>query len=632
MEHTLDLRTDWKDAGLPQEVTDCIVKAPSCIFPLNREELFEAAMCFKNDPVYEVAYDFEGTGRTVEATVTRCRNGVAINYPDPYMRRRDPECMFIGDVKRTDKPRFQDRFGKSFASVREESLEWLSSQPLLVLPFSAGGLSGERRHDGILVTPANAAFFAAALGDLQEAIPADRIPSDFNPDLVMYLVPPFRHTHFDGKQIVVHNRHDAVYEIFSYNLYPGPSAKKGVYGALLNWGVKDQWPTLHASAAQLVTPYDNVVTILHEGASGSGKSELLEHSHRQPEGQLLLGENTVTGERVDIALGRECEIRRICDDMAVCPAVQDHDSGWLVIEDAEAGWFIRTDHIKQYGIDPNLESWTVHPREPLIFFNMEGVPDATCLIWEHKEDSPGVPCPNPRVIMPRKQIPDTVNHSAEVHYRNFGVRTPPCTKEQPSYGIIGYLHLLPPALAWLWRLAAPRGHANPSILSEEALSSEGVGSFWPFATGLRIDHANLLLDQMLKTPLVRYTLTPNQYVGAWRVSFMPQWIARDYLARRGLAAYGPNMLRPARSPLLGYTLNRLRIEGMRIPGYLLRVEEQPEVECETYDIGAKQLHEFFEKEIKLYLGNEMCELGKEIITCCLDNGTLDQYESLLSFD
>ena len=75
----------------------------------------------------------------------------------------------------------------------------------------------------------------------------------------------------------------------------------------------------------------------------------------------------------------------------------------------------------------------------------------------------------------------------EIDYRSFGLRTPPCTKENPSYGIFGMLHILPPALAWLWRLVAPRGFGNPSITGEGKdsfkLQSEGVGSFWPFATG-----------------------------------------------------------------------------------------------------------------------------------------------------
>ncbi len=43
-----------------------------------------------------------------------------------------------------------------------------------------------------------------------------------------------------------------------------------------------------------------------------------------------------------------------------------------------------------------------------------------------------------------------------------------CTRGRPTYGILGLFHLLPPALAWLWRLVSPRGHANPSIVDQGA--------------------------------------------------------------------------------------------------------------------------------------------------------------------
>ena len=152
-------------------------------------------------------------------------------------------------------------------------------------------------------------------------------------------------------------------------------------------------------------------------------------------------------------------------------------------------------------------------------------------------DAPGKPCPNPRVIMPRRFVQNIVNQPTEVDVRSFGVRTPPCTKESPTYGVIGLFHILPPALAWLWRLVAPRGHDNPSITDTEGMSSEGVGSYWPFATGKQVDQANLLLSQILETPNTRYILVPNQHIGAYKVGFMPQWIAREYLARRGGARF-----------------------------------------------------------------------------------------------
>jgi hypothetical protein len=55
-----------------------------------------------------------GRGWVPEVHVVRARNGVAVNYVDPYMRRRDPDCMFIADVRPTNKPRFEDRFAYPF--------------------------------------------------------------------------------------------------------------------------------------------------------------------------------------------------------------------------------------------------------------------------------------------------------------------------------------------------------------------------------------------------------------------------------------------------------------------------------------------------------------------------------------
>jgi len=397
---------------------------------------------------------------------------------------------------------------------------------------------------------------------------------------------------------------------------------------LLNIGEDDSQVTLHGSTVQVVTPYDNVTTFMHEGASGAGKSEMLEYVHRQEDGRIRIGKNIVTGEERRLSLNQTCTLCPVTDDMAM--TISDPNaSGYLTVHDAENAWFVRVDHITQYGADPHLESLTARPEEPLLFLNFDAAPKSTCLIWEHIEDSPGKRCPNPRVILPRHLMPGIINEPVNVMIRNFGLRTPPCTAENPSYGIAGYLHLLPPALAWIWRLVAPRGYANPSITDSEGLSSEGVGSYWPFATGCMVDHANLLLRQMRNTPKVRYTLTPNQHVGAWKVSFMPQWIAREYLGRRGTAELPADRLKVARCALFGYTLKTMQVEGVTFPTHLLRVEEQPEVGIAGYDAGAKMLVEFFHKELQHYLKPDLDSHGRRIIDCCLSNGTVEDYEELM---
>ncbi len=612
---------------VPAEAAEILAAAPSVTVASTVDELVELAVRDEVDGWQEVAYEVPGQGKKVEAHVCRVRNGICANYLEPYMRRRDPDCMVIGDDRPTDKPTFESRYGTSFDSLRQRTFDWLKTQPLAMFPFYAG-MPGKGTH-AIVIAPDNAGFFALGLAQLQGIIPTEEIPEDFSPRAVIYVAPPFRHTDFEGKQVVVHNRTEAGHELFSYNLYPGPSAKKGIYGVLLNLGESEHWITMHCSTVQVVTPYDNKVIISHEGASGGGKSEMLEQPHRRSDGSLLIGKNLTNGEQRTLTLPSTCELRPVTDDMALCHPKLAKGHGKLSLMDAEDAWFVRCNHITHYGIDPHLEKLTIHPPEPLLFLNIQGHPGATSLLWEHIEDEPGKPCPNPRVIIPRSTFPNVVEGAVDVDIRSMGVRTPPCTKEDPTYGIIGLFHLLPPSLAWLWRLVAPRGHANPSIVQTEGMSSEGVGSYWPFATGKRVDQANLLLSQIMETPAVRYVLIPNQNIGAWEVSFMPQWIAREYLARRGGAHFSSEQMKPSRCSLLGYTPGSIIVEGRTIGKWFFEVDQQPEVGPEAYDQGADILNGFFHQELRQFLVDDLLPEGRQIIECCLDNGSLDQYEQLL---
>ncbi|MCC5829320.1 MAG: DUF4914 family protein [Phycisphaeraceae bacterium] len=618
---------------VPTELAEILAECPGFTIANSSDELVElavrdAATEGPNVGWHEVAYDIPGQGRQVLATVCRVKNGIAANYPDPYMRRRDPDCMFIGDKLPTNKPRFDERFGMDFEKVRQETFEWLKKQELALFTFYAG--SGRSTGvPSVVVAPANTGFFALGLALLQGILDSRKLDDSFKPQAVIYVAPTFRQTHFKGKQVVVHNRREHMHELFSFNLYPGPSAKKGVYGMLLTRGETEKWVTAHCSTVQVVTPYDNKLTIMHEGASGGGKSEMLEHAHRQRDGRLLLGHNPITDDRRYLTLPRTCELHPVTDDMATCHPTLQKGKGKITLMDAEDAWFIRVNHINHYGIDPHLEEITVHPSKPLLFLSIDAKPGSTALIWEHIMDEPGKPCPNPRVIVPREVIPDVVNGSVTVDVRSFGVRCPPCTREKPTYGILGLFHILPPALAWLWRLVAPRGHDNPSIVQTEGLSSEGVGSYWPFATGRKVDQANLLLRQIIDTPRTKYIICPNQHVGAWKVGFMPQWIAREYLARRGGARFTTSQVRAARCPLLGYALSSLVIEGQTMPPIFLRVEKQDEVGPEAYDLGAKQLAEFFHQQIQSFREPDLDPLGEKIIQACLDGATVEQYEELL---
>lgn len=615
---------------LPPEAEAVLAAAPKVTVARSTDDLIALATRDAVNGWHEVAYDVPGRGRVVEAKVCAVTNGIAANYLETYMRRRDPDCMVIGDKKPTDKPTYLQRFGADFDSVREETFAWLKTQNLAVFPFLAG-VDG-KGVDAFVIAPDNAGFFALGLALLQGLLKPDEVPEGFAPKAIIYVAPPFRHTHFKGKQVVVHARGEEYHELFSYNLYPGPSAKKGIYGVLLNLGEGEKWITMHGSTVKIITPYGNKIVISHEGASGGGKSEMLEQPHRESDGSLLLGRNIISREQRTLTLPSSCELRPVTDDMALCHPSLDKGMGKLTLVDAEDAWFVRVNHIEKYGTDPHLEDMTIHPKEKILFLNIKAQPDATALIWEHIEDEPGKPCPNPRVVIPRRAIPGIVNGSVDVDIRSFGVRCPPCTREHPTYGIMGLFHLLPPSLAWLWRLVAPRGHANPSIVDSEGMSSEGVGSYWPFATGRKVDQANLLIEQILRTPKVRYILVPNQHIGAWNVSFMPQWITREFLARRGGARFEETSIRTARCPLLGYVPSSILIEGRTIGSWFFEVDKQPEVGETAYDMGAEILTQFFHKELKDFLHQDLHPVGRDIINCFMEGGTLQDYCKLIDHE
>lgn len=613
--------------NLPDYVEDVLRNSKEVIIPKTREELFHLAMGKEETTSFDIEYEVGGIGTVLEATVTKCKNGAVVNYVDDYMRRRDPDCLLIADKKDTDKPKYEDVYHKEFEPLRKDTFDWLKKQELIVFPFKSGGY--EYGYDSLLIAPSNAGFFAAGLADLQAFLNIDELSPDFNPRAIIFLAPPFRHTHFDGKQIVIHNRLDNIHEVYSYNLYPGPSAKKGIYGVLLNIGEEEGWVTAHASTVKVITPYDNEIVIMHEGASGGGKSEMIEDIHKQMDGRSVLGKNTVSGEKNYIVLTETCELRPVTDDMALCHPKMQGESKKLVVKDAESAWFLRLDNIKSYGSSPQYEKILTQPKEPLIFLNIQGVPNATCLVWEHTLDSDGKPCPNPRVILPRRLVPNAIDEPVEVDVRSFGVRTPICTKENPSYGIMGIFHVLPPALAWLWRLVAPRGFNNPSIIDSQEMTSEGVGSYWPFATGKMVIQANLMLEQILKSTNTRYVLIPNQHIGAYEVSFMPQWVAREYIARRGSAKFKPEHLVEARCSILGFCLDSLKIDGQYIRRAFLRPENQQEVGKDGYDAGAKILMNFFKQELKKYDTEELHPLGREIIQLVFEDATIEKYIDLI---
>ncbi|MBE6041913.1 MAG: DUF4914 family protein [Clostridiales bacterium] len=616
--------------NIPADLRTALAASPHIYFPVNKHELYELCFGTSGGSVNIVGYTIPGRGYVQEAEVVRCKNGSSVNFTDEYMRRRDPNCMFIGDDLPTDKPRFRDIWNMEFGDLRAATMNWLGEQPLVVMPVSIGGKF--HGYSCLVVCPANAAFFAYALANIQEFVSIDSLEDGYTPRSIIYVAPPFRHTHFSGKQAVVHCRSTELHEVFSYNLYPGPSAKKGVFSVLLDIGENEGWITNHASAALLQTPYENEIVFMHEGASGGGKSEMLEEIRREADNRVLLARHTITGEEFYVNLSDTCDIFPIADDMVMAHSDMQNTSGKLVITDAENGWFLRVDGDNYYGNIPLYERISIHPSEPLEFFNIDGTPGATCLIWEHTMEASGKPCSNPRVIIPREMIDSIIpgDEPLEVDIRSFGVRMPPSTKENPNYGVMGFVQIVPPALAWLWRLIAPRGFKNPSIADNAAgsgLSAEGVGSYWPFATGKKVTQANMLLHQIIDTPNTLNILIPNQHIGAYEIGFKAEWITREYLARRS-GTVKANHLVPARCPLFGYSLDEMKIDGQFIRRTFLRPELQSKLNEDGYDECAAILTDFFKKELQQFLEPDLDPLGRQIIELCLNDAPIEEYVKL----
>ena len=76
-------------------------------------------------------------------------------------------------------------------------------------------------------------------------------------------------------------------------------------------------------------------------------------------------------------------------------------------------------------------------------------------------------------------------------------------------------------------------------------------------------------------------------------------------------------------------MQSLKVDGTHIHRSLLQVQYQPDVGEEAYDKGAKMLTDFFKRELAKFNVDELHPIGKQIIECCLDDGSLEDYVSLI---
>ena len=147
----------WKSFNLPNEVYALLQGSPNVKVFNSMSELVDDACGGKSSDFFKVEYDIPDHKRVLEAEVSRVRNGVSVNYPEPYMRRRDPDSMVIADEKPTDKPKYKERFGTEFTQLRQETLEWMGKEKLTLLAFNAG--QKDMGVEALAIIPQNASFF-----------------------------------------------------------------------------------------------------------------------------------------------------------------------------------------------------------------------------------------------------------------------------------------------------------------------------------------------------------------------------------------------------------------------------------------------------------------------------------------
>jgi len=142
---------------MSDELKDLLNSCKKFTIMTSAQELLDAATVNAQiDGYHYVAYDVPGKGNVIEAKVCKVKNGIAANYLEPYIRRRDPDSMVIGDDLPSDKERYSERFpGKKFSDTRKETFDWLKKQELAVFFFYAG-VSSEYGYPAIAVCPANA--------------------------------------------------------------------------------------------------------------------------------------------------------------------------------------------------------------------------------------------------------------------------------------------------------------------------------------------------------------------------------------------------------------------------------------------------------------------------------------------
>ena len=93
------------------------------------------------------------------------------------------------------------------------------------------------------------------------------------------------------------------------------------------------------------------------------------------------------------------------------------------------------------------------------------------------------------------------------------------------------------------------------------MSSEGVGSYWPFVSGLRMVQVNARWISFTPSVACVTSSARTSTSAPGKLVSTRSGLRARYLARRGSSRFQPNQIRPARCSLLGYAMHQIQVEG-----------------------------------------------------------------------
>lgn len=586
---------------LPKELTDFIHNFLDINFEYDTLSLLKEVQ--ENDNRrYEIDEDNE-----TEITFDLVSNGLAFHYPSEVLRQRcshrvlKKEELFNGDDLMASfvQNRINDELVGAYVRLGQMAAPYFA---LVLLP---------KKYRPLLYVIQSIGLGLVSEKELDELQPTRFVG-------VSLIGPDARNLLFDGVPSIIESSIGASKIQYIASSYVG-SIKKALHSLLIRSVVAHGGFASQASVVSVKNPYDSKMVFMFEGPSGSGKSEMYRQMKRSEDGTISIGFNRVTRDKLSIPMTLMSKIRPIADDLII----QNTESSKkrLKVKDAEGGWYISVKDIQKYGDNPPMESISFNPSNSLIYGNITSYPQADVLIWNHQKSSKY--SANPRVVVPKGIIAKSLNKEVSVDVRLLGVPTTTCNDNYKGSGVLGFAHLLPPALAWLWRLVCPMSCANGKLVSG------GLLGMTNFVTDNHFTIANRLLKEIKKRDKISYLLTPSGYIGAWNIGYMPQLLMREYISRRGNCNFSEDQFQPAMNSLFGFEMYQMTLEGIRIPSKLLLPYKQDNMSIETYEDGINDYYIIFKEILSSYLSDALDPLGIKIIETFLSEGTIEDFIDLI---